>query len=47
MTVAAAPASGQVMTWQQFEALEDDVRGEYVDGRLLVTPSPSGRHQDV
>lgn len=46
MTVAA-PASGQAMTWEQFETLGDDVRAEYVDGRLLVTPSPSGRHQDV
>ncbi len=47
MTVTAAPVSGQRVTWEQFEALGDDVRAEYVGGRLLVTPSPSGRHQDV
>ena len=35
-----------VFTWDDLEALpEDGFRWELVDGQLLVTPSPAGRHQ--
>lgn len=35
----------QPMTWDEYEALGDDVRGEYIDGRLVVSPFPSRQHQ--
>ncbi len=33
------------MTWEQYEALEPDIRHEYIGGALVVNPSPSRTHQ--
>ncbi len=36
------------MSWQDYERLSpDDVRGEYIDGALLVSPHPSRVHQRI
>jgi Uma2 family endonuclease len=34
------------MSWEKYESLVD-VRGEYIDGSLVMSPSTTGPHQDV
>ncbi|MEZ0493717.1 Uma2 family endonuclease [Kineococcus sp. TBRC 1896] len=38
---------GPRVTWEQFEQLPEDPRAEYIDGQLIVTPSPTEQHQYI
>lgn len=33
------------MSWEEYNQLEDDIRGEFIDGALLTPPTPDRHHQ--
>ena len=35
------------MSWEDYEELGSNFRGEYIDGFLIMSPSPTGPHQDI
>ena len=42
-----APPQRVQMSWSDYIALDDDVPGEYFDGRLVAAPNPDQQHQRV
>lgn len=41
------PGQRVPMSWDEYENLGPENRGEYLDGAFVVSPLPSGRHQDA
>lgn len=40
MTTTTELIDGQMMSWEEYATLGDQPRAEYVDGRLVMSPSP-------
>ena len=46
MVAKAAELDGTAMSWEEFDAL-GEIRAEYIDGRVVMAPSPMRRHQQA
>jgi len=44
VVASAAELDGTAMSWEEFDAL-GEIRAEYIDGRVVMAPSPLQRHQ--
>lgn len=47
MPIDLEPGQRIPMSWDEYERLGPENRGEYVDGEFVVSPLPSGHHQDA
>lgn len=47
MPIDLAPGDHIPMSWEEYESLGPEIRGEYIAGEFIMSPLPSGRHQDA
>jgi len=47
VTTAPYAFTGQPVTWETYLGLGEDSRAEFIDGQLVMSPSPTFDHQEI